>query len=123
MDYVNTVLVVDDADLVREMLGFMLTKAGYNTLPGADGDDALTFFDGRNIDLVVTDLNMPGMDGLELINKIRSKEDYQYTPIVLFVADDANDKNHYSNIPGVTAIFDKKNIKDKFLPTVRKMIG
>jgi len=123
MNYINTVLVVDDAAFVREMLHFMLTKAGYNTLPGVDGNDALTFFDGRNIDLVVTDLNMPGMNGLELITKIKSKEHYKYTPIVLFVADDETHNNHYRKIPGVTVVFDKKNIKEKLLPTVRKMIG
>lgn len=123
MGYTNTVLIVDDADLVRTMLSFMLEKAGYNTLSGVDGEDALAFFDGREVDLVITDLNMPNMDGVELITKIRLKEYYQYTPIVLFIADDAEDKDRFKTASGATLIFDKNSIKETLLPTVKKLIG
>lgn len=122
MAYTNTIMVVDDADFVRTMLSFMLEKAGYTVLTGVDGEDALGFFDGREIDLVITDLNMPNMDGTELIAKVRTKEYYQYTPIVLFIADDEN-KDHFRKALGATLLFDKNNIKEKLIPTVKKLIG
>jgi two-component system chemotaxis response regulator CheY len=122
MGYTKTVVVVDDADMVRTMLGFILENAGYTTLSGVDGRDALAFFDGREVDLVITDLNMPNMDGVELIAKIRSKESYQYIPIVLFIADDAADRDSFRET-GATAIFDKKDIQEKLLPTIKKLVG
>ena len=123
MDCAKTVLVVDDADIVRTMVSFMLEKAGYNTLSGVDGMDALTFLDGREVDLIITDLNMPNMDGAELITKIRSKESYQYMPAVLFMADDAEDKDSIGRACGATMVFDKNNIKEKLLPAIKKLIG
>ena len=123
MDGAKTILVVDDADIVRTMVSFMLEKAGYNTLSGVDGMDALTFLDGREVDLVITDLNMPNMDGAELITTIRSKESYQYIPAVLFMADDADDKDSVRRACGATMVFDKNNIKEKLLPAIKKLIG
>ena len=123
MDGAKTILVVDDADIVRTMVSFILEKAGYNTLSGTDGMDALTFLDGREVDLVITDLNMPNMDGAELITKIRSNESYQYTPAMLFMADDAEDKDGVRRACCATMIFDKNNIKEKLLPAIKKLIG
>lgn len=123
MGWAKTVLVVDDADMVRTMVSFMLEKAGYNTLAGVDGEEALTFLDGREVDLVITDLNMPNVDGAELITKIRSNELYQYTPVVLFMADDADDKGNPGRTSGATMTFDKNNIKEKLLPAIKKLIG
>ena len=80
MEYTNTILIVDDSQMVSKVLSFKIGKAGYNVLSAVDGRKALEFFDGREIDLVITDLNMPNMDGLELINEIRLKEYYCYNP-------------------------------------------
>jgi len=123
MGYAKTVVVVDDADIVRTMLSFMIEKAGYETLSCVDGEDALTFFDGREVDLVITDLNMPNMDGAALIKTIRANELYRYTPVVLFVADDAEDKDSFRSASGATLLFDKNNINEQLLPTIKKLIG
>lgn len=123
MEYTNTVLVVDDSKMIVSMLSFMIKKAGYNILSAMDGRIALELFDGRDIDLVITDLNMPDLDGTTLINEIRSLEYYRYIPVVLFIADGEEDRKKYMKTSGATMLFDKNNIKDKMIPTIKKMIG
>ncbi|MEO6734540.1 MAG: response regulator [Ferruginibacter sp.] len=123
MEYTNTVLIVDDSQMVLKMLGFMIKKAGYNILSADNGEGALAFFDGRDIDLVITDLNMLGMDGSLLINEIRRKEYYLYIPVVLFVADSEAGQKEIKEKAGATMLFDKKDIKEKIISTIKKMLG
>ena len=123
MEYTNIVLIVDDSHMIVKVLSFMLKKAGYTVLSGIDGKNALEFFDGRDIDLVITDLNMPNMNGLELISEIRSQEYYRYLPVVLFIADGEEDRKKYMETSGATMLFDKSNIKEKIIPTIKKMLG
>ena len=123
MEYTNTILIVDDSQMVSKVLSFKIGKAGYNVLSAVDGRKALEFFDGREIDLVIADLNMPNMDGLELINEIRLKEYYCYMPVVLFVPDDEKDRNKIIATSGATMLFDKNNIKEKIIPTIKKILG
>lgn len=119
----KTVLIVDDSDLVRKLLGFSFTKAGYKTLLSIDGEEALSLFDGQDIDMVITDLNMPNMDGLAFIKEIRTLEDYRFLPIILFVSDAGTDIKHFIRTSGATMVFDKNVVKEKLLPTVKKLIG
>ena len=67
------ILIVDDSSSIRELLKLTLSKENYEILVGVDGRDALKFLDGQHIDLVITDLHMPNMNGLELIREIRNK--------------------------------------------------
>lgn len=119
----KTVLVVDDSDLVRKVIGFSLKKAGYTTLFGADGREALALFDGQDIDMVVTDLNMPNMDGLQMIKEIRGLNDYRFLPVVLFVSDAGADLKHFIRTSGATFVIDKDAIKERLVPIIKKMIG
>lgn len=123
MEYVNTVLVVDDSEMIIKVLSFMIKKAGYTILSAIDGKNALEFFDGRDIDLVITDLNMPIMEGPVLITEIRSKEDHRQIPIVLFFAGSEEEQAKILATSGATILFDKSCIKDKLIPTIKKMIG
>lgn len=123
MQYSNTILVVDDSAMIVKVLDFMLQKAGYTTLSAEDGEEALTFFDGREIDLVITDLNMPNMDGQSLINEIRQKEYYRYMPIVLFFSGNEEDKKKYLKKSGATVLFDKNDIKNQMLTVIKNITG
>ena len=123
MEYTSTVLVVDDSEIVVKVLSFMIKKAGYTILSASDGRNALEFFDGRDIDLVITDLNMPEMDGTQLISEIRSKEYYRHMPIVLFIAGKVENQEKILKTSGATMLFDKNNIKDEIIPAIKKMIG
>src|SRR5262245_56459195 len=109
MEYTNTVLIADDSQMVMKVLSFMTKKAGYNILAADNGKNALDFFDGREIDLLITDLNMPEMDGIELINEIRRREYYRYTPAILFSADNDEEGKKIMKESGATMLFDKNN--------------
>lgn len=123
MEHTNTVLIADDSEMIVKALGFMIKKAGYTVLSADDGKNALHFFDGRNIDLLITDLNMPNMGGEELIQKIRSKESYRFIPIMLFVADDDRERKKFIKTSGATMVFDKKDISRKILPTIKSILS
>lgn len=123
MEYTNTILIVDDSEMIVKVLSFMIKKAGYEVLSASDGANALVLFDGRNIDLVLTDLNMPNMDGLQLTSYIRASERYRYIPVVLFVPDNENGRNEIIETSGATILFDKANIKEKMLPAIKKILN
>jgi len=118
----KTVLIVDDSDFVLQMLRFTLEQEGYTTLEGTDGVDALKHFDGQPIDLMITDLNMPNMDGLNLISNIRLQPGYRHMPIVLFDSHNADDKE-YIKRSGATALLSKDMLSEKLISTVKQMIG
>jgi len=79
----KTILVVDDAGVMRQMNTLTLKKEGFEVIEAVDGKDALSKIDGKQIDLVVTDINMPEMDGIELIRHIRSNTEHRYVPIIV----------------------------------------
>jgi two-component system chemotaxis response regulator CheY len=118
----KTILVVDDSDFVVQMLQFTLEQEGYITLTGVDGEDALKHFDGQHIDMVITDLNMPKLDGLGLINSIRLHAAYQHIPIVLFDSYNLHD-NDYLKSTGATALLSKDMMGEQLISTVKQMIG
>ena len=118
----KTVLIVDDSDLVLKVLSNKLSKSGYNILSASNGKQALEFLDGRSIDLIITDLNMPEMNGEELINAVRTNTSYQFIPIILFLSDDVIDKKHFLKKSGATICFDKSNVNDKLVSSVKKLI-
>lgn len=118
----KTILVVDDSDFVVQMLCFTLEQEGYNTLAGVDGEDALKHFDGQPIDMVITDLNMPNLDGLGLISNIRLQTAYQHIPIVLFDSRHGDDAG-YLRSTGATALLSKEMMGEELISTVKQMIG
>jgi two-component system chemotaxis response regulator CheY len=118
----KTVLIVDDSDFVVQMIRFTLEQEGYTTLAGVDGQDALKHFDGQIIDMVITDLNMPKLDGLGLIHSIRLQAAYQNIPIVLFDSHNNNDAD-YLKKSGATALLSKDLVNEQLVSTVKLMIG
>lgn len=118
----KTILIVDDSESVREVVSFTLNNKGYRVLVGSDGVDALQYLDGTELDLVITDLNMPQMDGISLIKEIRSKEAYQYTPILLLTTESQAAKKQEAKAAGATGWIVKPFVAQKLLDVVQKVI-
>jgi two-component system, chemotaxis family, chemotaxis protein CheY len=123
MQMPKTILIVDDSDMIRKVLNFKLKGAGYTILVADNGDDALVNFDGREVDLVITDLNMPGKDGIQLIQEIRTRSYYRFLPVILFASESSVNAPDLIRRSGATILFDKNSIKEKLLPTVSKLLS
>jgi two-component system chemotaxis response regulator CheY len=86
----KTILIVDDDKMVREIISYKLTKCGYNVISAHHGRDALEKIDGVDVDIVVTDIMMPVMDGFELIENLRRKFEQKTIPIIILSARSRN---------------------------------
>lgn len=118
----KTILIVDDSESVREIVSFSLKNAGYTVLEGKDGQDALRYLNGEEIHLVITDLNMPNMDGIALIKEIRQLKEYKFTPILLLTTESQAAKKQEAKAAGATGWIVKPFVAEKLLDVVKKVI-
>ena len=82
------IMTVDDSASVRQMVGFTLRDAGYEVLEASDGRDALAKLSGKTVQMVITDLNMPNLDGIGLIRSLRGVAAYKFIPIIMLTRQD-----------------------------------
>jgi two-component system chemotaxis response regulator CheY len=118
----KTILITDDSESIRELLSFTLENAGYKILSAVDGEDALKHLTGSEIDLVLTDLHMPKLDGIGLIKKIRAKQEYQYVPILFLTTESQSEKKEEAKAAGATGWIVKPFVPEKLLATISKII-
>ncbi|SMH55825.1 response regulator [Azospirillum agricola] len=117
----KSVLTVDDSKTIRDMVGFTLQKAGYAVTEAADGLAALALVNQRKFDCVITDLNMPGMDGLALTKAIRANAGNRATPILLLTTEADPAKKAAGREAGATGWLVKPFNPEKLVETVRKV--
>lgn len=117
------IMTVDDSASVRQMVSFTLKQAGYGVLEAADGIDALSKFDGAGVHMVLTDLNMPNMDGIELIRSLRAKPSSKFIPIVLLTTESQAEKKQEGKTAGATGWIVKPFKPDQLLAVVKKVLG
>jgi two-component system chemotaxis response regulator CheY len=101
------VLMVDDSNSMRTMVAFTLRRAGYDVIEAEDGHQAMALIDGSAVDCVVTDINMPGMDGLELIRQLRASPAHRAIPIVLLTVVTDPAKQEEAEAAGATVWLSK----------------
>jgi two-component system chemotaxis response regulator CheY len=118
----KTILIVDDSESIREVVSFTLENEGYKVLVGIDGQDALKFFDGSEIDLLITDLHMPNMDGIDLIKKVRSMDNYQRVPILFLTTESQAAKKMEAKDAGATGWIIKPFVPAKLVAAINKVI-
>jgi two-component system chemotaxis response regulator CheY len=116
------ILIADDSESIREVLAFSLESAGYQVLLACDGRDALNYFDGRTIDLLLTDYHMPNLNGLDLIVKVRQIEDYKFLPILVLTTENQTEIMREAREAGATGWLTKPFNTEKLLQTLRKVI-
>lgn len=121
--YVANILIVDDSASMRQMVGFTLKSAGHNVKDSIDGVDALEAAKGQGFDLVVSDVNMPNMDGISLVKELRATDTYKFTPILLLTTESAAEKKAEGKAAGATGWIVKPFSPDQLLATVKKVLG
>jgi len=117
-----SILLVDDSASMREMVTFTLTDAGHEVKEAEDGVEALQFAKGESVDLVITDVNMPNMDGITLTRELRALENYKFTPILILTTETGSDKKHQGKVAGATGWIEKPFDPDSLLSTVNRVL-
>ncbi|MEO5331132.1 MAG: response regulator [Magnetococcus sp. YQC-5] len=118
----KTILVVDDSDTIREAVQAILNEAGYATKSADHGVSALQVLAQGKVDLIITDLNMAVMGGMELIQKVRADGINKYTPILMLTTEANQDKKMEGKAAGATGWIVKPFKPDVLLATVAKVL-
>jgi len=116
------ILVVDDSSSMRQMVAFTLKSSGHNIVEAVDGNDALAKAKTTAFDLVITDVNMPGMDGITLTREIRSGSACKTAPILLLTTEAAADKKAEGRAAGATGWLVKPFHPDSLIATIGKVL-
>lgn len=117
------VLAVDDSASMRQMVSFTLKGAGYDVVEAKDGVEALGIAKTSSFDLVVTDVNMPNMDGISLIRELRKLADYKFTPMLMLTTESGTDKKSEGKAAGATGWIVKPFNPDQLLATIKRVVG
>jgi len=119
----KTILIVDDSASIRQMVAFTLKSDGYVVIEASDGVEGLAKANAHAIDLVLTDQNMPNMDGVTFVKTLRGLPKYVATPILMLTTEFTNDKKTQGREAGASGWLVKPFDPHKLLDVVRKFIG
>jgi len=118
----KTILTVDDSASIRQMVGFTLKGAGYEVIEAVDGADAVSKLSG-DVGMVITDLNMPNMDGIELIRRVRANPACRFVPVVMLTTESQEAKKQEGKAAGATGWIVKPFRPEQLLAVVKKVLG
>lgn len=118
----KNILIVDDSASLRQVVSIALKGAGYDVIQGVDGKDGLTKLDGQKIHLIVSDVNMPNMDGITMVQEIKKMPNYKFTPIIMLTTESGEDKKEAGKAAGVKAWVVKPFQPEQLLTAVSKLI-
>lgn len=119
----KTILIVDDSASVRQVVTIALKGAGYDVIAGVDGKDALSKLNGQRIHLIISDVNMPTMDGITFVSEARKLPAYKFTPIIMLTTESQEDKKRQAQAAGAKAWVTKPFQPDQMLSAVAKLIA
>lgn len=117
------ILAVDDSAAMRQMVGITLTGAGHEVQQAADGREALQIAERQTFDLVITDVNMPVMDGLTLVRHLRNLPSYRGVPLLVLTTEATTEKKLEGKAAGATGWLVKPFNPDRLLATVAKVLS
>lgn len=118
----KTILIVDDSASMRQLVTFALKDAGYDVIAAVDGKDALGKLNGTKVDMVVTDLNMPNMDGISLIKQLRSSAANKFTPVVMLTTESQEARKQEGRTAGASGWIVKPFTPDKLIEVIKKFV-
>jgi two-component system chemotaxis response regulator CheY len=120
-DMAKRILTIDDSKTMRDMLMLTLSDAGYDVLQAIDGQDGIDVLGDRKVDVVITDINMPKMDGYGVIRNLRANPVHKRTPILVLTTESDNDKRNMARDAGATGWMVKPFDPDQLVATIRKV--
>ncbi len=118
----RTILLVDDSVSIRESVAFFLEQEGFGIIKAEDGVQALEILNEQKPDLIVTDLHMPNMNGIELIKNVRKSTDLSRLPIILLTTETLKERKIEAKKAGATGWLSKPFNKDRLLKVINKLV-
>lgn len=118
----RSILAVDDSASMRQMVSFTLRSSGYEVIEAVDGQDALDKIGDKQVDLVLTDQNMPRMDGLTLIKQLRVHERFKLTPILVLTTESSDEMKQAGRAAGATGWMVKPFDPARLLEVIGKVL-
>lgn len=118
----KSILIVDDSASVRQVVGISLRGAGYEVIEGCDGKDALSKLKGQKVHLIISDVNMPHMDGISFVKAVKELPAYKFTPIVMLTTESQEAKKKEGQAAGAKAWVVKPFKPDQLMSVVQKLV-
>lgn len=118
----KTIMIVDDSASLRQVVSIALKGAGYETVEACDGKDALSKLDGRKLHLIISDVNMPNMDGLTFVHMAKQLPAYKFTPVIMLTTEVSDAKKKEGQAAGAKAWMVKPFQPAQMLTAVSKLI-
>ncbi len=119
----KVIMTADDSASVRQMVSFTLKQADYDVVEAVDGSDALNKLNSTKVDMLVTDLNMPNMDGIELIRQTRTNPQYKFIPIIMLTTESQAEMKQKGRQAGATGWIVKPFKPEQLLSVIKKVLG
>lgn len=118
----KTIMIVDDSASMRQLVSFAIKGAGHDLIAADNGKDALAKLGRGPIDLFITDVNMPEMDGIELIKQLRAMADYRFTPIVMLTTESQEAKKQEGKAAGASGWIVKPFRPEQLVSVVKRFV-
>ena len=118
----KTIMIVDDSASLRQVVNIALTGGGYEVIEASDGKDALSKLNGVRIHLIVSDVNMPNMDGITFLKELKKLPAYKFTPVIMLTTESQAEKKAEGQAAGAKAWVTKPFQPQTMLAAVSKLI-
>ncbi len=117
----KTIMVVDDSISIRQVVGIALRQAGYEVLEACDGRDALAKLTGQKVNLIISDVNMPNLDGIGFVRELKNCPAYKFTPVLMLTTESQEEKKEQGKAAGARAWMVKPFKPEALLAAVQKL--
>ncbi|WP_050461813.1 response regulator [Herbaspirillum autotrophicum] len=118
----KTILIVDDSFSLRQTISMALKSVGYQVVEASDGQDALSKLDGRKYNLIISDVNMPNLDGLSFVRAVKQNPNYKFTPVIMLTTESGDSRKQEGKSAGVRAWVHKPFLPPVLLDAVAKLV-
>lgn len=118
----KTIMIVDDSASLRQVVGIALRGAGYEVVEACDGQDALAKLDGRKLHLIISDVNMPRLDGIAFVKAAKQLPAYRFTPVIMLTTEAGDAKKQQGQAAGAKAWVVKPFQPAQMLAAVAKLV-